>query len=153
MALPAYIENLESWAKEFSYFFPVNVRFSETDAFGHLNNTNTFVYFEHGRISFFKQIGLMQEWMDSKTNAIPVTADLHCDYMKQVYFDEELRIGVKLNRVGTSSMDIHYVALNRNNEVCFTGRGSIVQVSKVTGKGEPWTESEKEMLKTTMPQR
>lgn len=153
MGLPDYIDDLNTWREEFTYFYPVAVRFSETDAFGHLNNTNTFVYFEHGRISFFKQIGLMQDWTKRGSEAIPVTADLHCDYMKQVYFDEELKIGVKLNRVGKSSMDIHYMVLDSKGDVCFTGRGSIVQVSVKTGKSKPWSEEEKQWLESHMPKR
>ena len=153
MGVPDYIEDLKAWREEFEYFYPVTVRFSETDAFGHLNNTTAFVYFEHGRISFFKQIGLMQDWTKKEIEAIPVTADLHCDYVKQVYFDEELQIGLKLNRVGRSSMDIHYMAVNGSGEICFTGRGAIVQVSSKTGQSIPWTIEEKERLESRMPRR
>lgn len=148
MALPSYIKDLEEWKSDFSYKYPVTVRFSETDAFGHLNNTTAFVYFEHARIQFFKEIGLMQEWMRQEGKNIPVTADLQCDYMNQVFFDEGLEIGIKAAAVGRSSVEIQYIVLNRKQEVCMTGRGRIVQISKKTGKPMAWDEQSVAALKS-----
>lgn len=33
----------------------VNVRFSETDALGHINNTSYFIYLEEARMKFLKR--------------------------------------------------------------------------------------------------
>ena len=49
---------------EFEFSVPVSVRFSETDMYGHLNNTVTFAYFEYARIEYLKHIGLMNDWLD-----------------------------------------------------------------------------------------
>ena len=35
-----------------------------------------------------------------------VVADIQCDYIKQVFFDEKLTIYVKIASIGKSSMDI-----------------------------------------------
>jgi acyl-CoA thioester hydrolase len=139
----SYIENFDEWRKGFSFYHPITVRFSETDMFGHLNNTVPFTYFEEARIEFLKQKAFMQDWIKETTHAIPVVADLQCDYIKQVFFGETLNIFVKANKVGTSSVDIHYMAVNEQNEICFVGRGAMVQISTETGKGIPWTEEEK----------
>lgn len=43
----------------------VNVRFSETDALGHINNTSYFIYLEEARMKFFEALGLatnVEEW-------------------------------------------------------------------------------------------
>ena len=53
----SYIRDLSSWAAGFSFSVPVSVRFSDTDMFGHLNNTVPFVYFEYARVEFMKHIG------------------------------------------------------------------------------------------------
>lgn len=141
-----YIDDFTTWQNDFEFFYPVKVRFSETDMFGHLNNTVPFTYYEEARIEFFKSKGLMQEWVYSKSDAIIVVADLQCDFLKQVFFDEKLKIFVKANNVGTSSVDIHYMAKKENDEVCFVGRGTIVQVSKKDGKSLPWTENMRNAL-------
>ena len=142
----AYIQEPILWASEFRFSVPVQVRFSETDMYGHLNNTYNFSYFEYARIEYFKHIGLMNDWLHPKGQTIPVVADLQCDYVKQVFFDEKLNIHVKAATVGTSSVDIHYHATNEKGDTAFTGRGTIVQISKQTGKGFPWSEEEKSLF-------
>ncbi|RXI98469.1 acyl-CoA thioesterase [Anaerobacillus alkaliphilus] len=146
----SYIENVESWVSRFSYSYPIKVRFSETDAFGHLNNTKVFVYFEEGRIEFFKEIGLMQEWLSSGGEGIPVTSDLQCDYLRQLYFDDRLNIFVKVHSIGRTSVDLHYMIKNEKDEVCITGRGRMVQVHKKTGKPMEWDENMKKKLETSI---
>ena len=37
-----YIEDLTKWAEDFTFYSEVRVRFSETDLFGHMNNTVPF---------------------------------------------------------------------------------------------------------------
>ncbi|WP_406686669.1 acyl-CoA thioesterase [Rossellomorea vietnamensis] len=141
-----YIEDIETWQQEFSFSIHIKVRFSETDMFGHMNNTVPFTYFEEARIEYLKHIGFMQDWVKPEHDTIPVVADLQCDFVKQVFFDETLKVYVKADRVGRSSVDLHYMGLNEEEQVCFTGRGTMVQISKETGKGVPWTEEMKAKL-------
>jgi acyl-CoA thioester hydrolase len=142
----AYIKDLSIWASEFKFYVPVSVRFSETDMYGHLNNTIPFIYFEHARIEYLKEIRLMNNWLDPKGETFPVVADLQCDFIKQVFFDESLKIFVKTAAVGNSSVDIHYMAKNSKDEIVFTGRGSMVQIGRHTGKGVPWSKEEKKLF-------
>jgi acyl-CoA thioester hydrolase len=141
-----YIHDLSSWIAGFTYSVPVQVRFSDTDMYGHLNNTVPFVYFEYARIEYLKHIGLMNDWLNPDGEKIPVVADLQCDYVKQVFFDETLSIYVKPESVGNSSVDIHYMAKNESEDIVFTGRGTMVQVGRGSGKSIPWTEEEKSLL-------
>lgn len=146
MAKVNYITDLHNWEQEFTFYSEVNVRFSETDMYGHLNNTVTFTYFEYARIEYLKHIQLMNDWLSPTGEKIPVVADLQCDYMKQVFFDERLRIFVKANSIGSSSVDLHYMGKNEKGEIVFTGRGTLVQIDKKTGRAFPWTEKEKEVF-------
>ncbi len=136
-----YIEEPQTWASEFSFSVEVQVRFSETDMFGHVNNTVVFTYLEHARIEYLKSIGLM-----SKEGNIPVVADLQCDYVRQMYFDEKIKVHVKIAHVGSSSVDIHYMGKNEKDEIVFTARGTIVQISGKNGRPVPFTDEEKELL-------
>lgn len=136
-----YIEEPQTWASEFSFSVEVQVRFSETDMFGHVNNTVVFTYLEHARIEYLKSIGLM-----SKEGNIPVVADLQCDYVRQMYFDEKIKVHVKIAHVGSSSVDIHYMGKNEKDEIVFTARGTIVQINGKNGRPVPFTDEEKELL-------
>jgi len=145
-----YIEDSALWEQDFNFYSKVSVRFSETDMYGHLNNTVTFAYFEYARIEYFKHIQLMNDWLNPKGEKIPVVADLQCDYVKQVFFDETLRIYVKANSIGSSSVDIHYMAKNEKEEIVFTGRGTIVQIDKKTGQAAKWSEGEREVFQKSI---
>ena len=145
----SYIGDYEKWVEDFEFYSEVRVRFSETDLFGHMNNTVSFTYFEQARIDYFRHLGvLMPTTVDENMKGIPIVADLQCDYVQQVFFDDVLRIYTKVAHVGKSSMDIHYLAKNQKDEVCFTGRGTIVQMDPKTGKSVPISEEEKQYLKT-----
>ncbi|MBD7908010.1 acyl-CoA thioesterase [Sporosarcina gallistercoris] len=143
----SYIKDFEEWEAGFRYSVPIKVRFSETDMFGHLNNTVTFAYFEQARIDYLQELGLMNDWLDPSGERIPVVADLQCDYRKQVFFDETVNVYVKADSIGKSSVEIHYMAKNEKGEVVFTGRGAMVQISKKTGSGVAWTEEEKDLFR------
>ena len=145
-----YIEDIALWERDFHFYSEVSVRFSETDMYGHLNNAVTFAYFEYARIEYFKYIQLMNDWLNPKGEKIPVVADLQCDYVKQVFFDEKLHIYVKANSVGSSSVDIHYMAKNEKGEIVFTGRGSVVQIDKKTGRATKWSEEEREVFQKSI---
>ncbi|SDC25065.1 acyl-CoA thioesterase [Shouchella lonarensis] len=136
MKIPAYIHDLDTWRDSFQFFTPIHVRFSETDAFGHVNNTVAFVYFEQARLQFFERHGLMKQWLKKPMETMIVTADLQCDYIAQMKYGDTIEIGVKVDKLGTSSFDVHYVGLN-NGEVCLTGRGTLVQVDVNTGRARP----------------
>lgn len=140
-----YIDDFKKWEEEFSFYAEVTVRFSETDMYGHLNNTVPFTYFEYARIEFFKSVAFTA-WVDRKADLIPVVADLQCDFLKQVFFDEKLKIYVKAAKVGNSSVDLHYMVKNEKGEICITGRGAIVQINRNTGKAVPWSDEEKAIL-------
>lgn len=142
----AYIQDFKKWEEDFMFNIEVNVRFSETDLFGHLNNTIPFIYFEQARIEFLKAIGFMQQWVKQDSDKIPVVADLQCDFLHQVFFDQTLKIYVKTAAAGRSSVDIHYRAVNEDGLTVLAGRGTMVQISKTSGKGHPWSEEEKRLL-------
>jgi acyl-CoA thioester hydrolase len=143
----SYIDNIdESYRNSFYFSHSIKIRFCEIDMFGHMNNTVPFTYFEIGRIEFFKSIGLIQQWMSSNGERIPVVADLQCDFLHQAFFDENLTLHVKVNHMGTSSVDLHYLGTNQSGKNLFVGRGTIVQISKHSGKSVPWSEEDKARL-------
>lgn len=144
-----YIDDMDKWKNTFQFAHSLTVRFSEIDMLGHLNNTVPFTYFEIARIEYFKHLGFMQDWMNPKKETVTVVADLQCDFLKQVYYNEVIDICVKAVKIGNSSVDLHYMGRKNNGEVVFTGRGMVVQISRITGKAVPWSEDMKEIFITT----
>lgn len=139
-----YIEDFSKWKDEFTFFIPIRIRFSETDMFGHVNNVSPFIYFEEARIEYLKSVGLFES--ESDMEGIPIVADLQCDYLKQLFFQDSLNMYVKAAQVGKTSFDIHYMGVIQNDEVCLTGRGRIVYINPSTGKPLALGEQVKERL-------
>ncbi len=150
MIRATYIEHSEKWQQGFVFSLSIKVRFCETDMFGHVNNTTVFTYFEEARIEFFKSIGLMQDWMKRENQFIPVVADLQCDFLAQTFFDEVLDVFVKINKIGGSSLDLHYYCRKADGQPAFVGRGTIVQINKVSGKSIQWSDEWRFILQSTM---
>ena len=51
----------EQWLEKFRFFTPIQVRFSDTDQLGHINNVSYFSYFEYGRDRLSGSAGFDQE--------------------------------------------------------------------------------------------
>lgn len=131
----SYIEDFKSWKEEFTFFIDISIRFSETDMFGHVNNVSPFIYFEEARTEYMKEKGLFTDLKNP--TSVPVVADLQCDYHQQIYFGEKIKMYVKPNTIGKTSLDFHYMAINEAGAVCLTGRGRIVNVDPKTGSPTP----------------
>jgi acyl-CoA thioester hydrolase len=128
----SYVKDMEAWRANFSFSIPINIRFSETDMFGHVNNVSPFIYFEEGRIEFLKSVGLFEN--PQTVEGIPIVADLQCDYLQQMFFGEKINLYVKVDDVGNTSLDVHYMALNEQKDITLTGRGRMVYIHPDTNK-------------------
>ncbi|WP_246049987.1 acyl-CoA thioesterase [Aquibacillus sediminis] len=135
-----YVINQDRWLQGFTFYSCINPRFSETDMFGHVNNTVMFVYFEQARIEFLQHLGLFTSATKDK-GVVPVVADLQCDYHKPLFFNDQLNLYVKVNEIGKTSFDLHYLGITNKEEICVTGRGRMVQVDSTSGKPVPFTDT------------
>lgn len=83
---------------------PVTVRFCETDALGHINNTSYFIYIEEARIKFFEKLGYemnLKNWNF-------ILASTKCDFINQGYFNQKLSISTYLSRIGSKSFQLEH---------------------------------------------
>lgn len=139
-----YINDFRSWAEEFEFYIPINIRFSETDMYGHMNNVSPFIYFEEARIAYLQSLGLFNDFTNKDEGII--VADLQCDYLKQLFFGDQVNVHVKTQEVGNSSFDVHYMVTKGNFDVVLTARGRLVYIDANLGKSKPLTEDMKEKL-------
>ncbi|AZV42855.1 acyl-CoA thioesterase [Peribacillus asahii] len=78
----------------------VYVRFCETDAAGHVNNTSYFIYMEEARTKFFKAVGYDK---DNRGEMNFIVASAQCDYLAQAYANQTLTLSTRVSRIGTKS--------------------------------------------------
>ncbi|WP_409298993.1 acyl-CoA thioesterase [Peribacillus sp. SCS-26] len=101
----------------------VKVRFCETDALGHINNTSYFIYLEEARIKFFETLGYgmtVDEWSF-------ILASTGCDFQAQGYFNQVLDIHTMVSRIGTKSFQLqHSISCSETGERIANGMAVIV---------------------------
>ena len=85
---------------EFSHWTTVTTRFSDQDSMGHINNVAYAAYFEAGRMALFSEI--LKGMGDQKFNF--VLANVSIDYLLEMRFPGDLKVGGRLLRVGTKSI-------------------------------------------------
>lgn len=138
-----------NWIKKFRFFTPIQVRFSDTDMLGHINNVSYFSYFEHGRLAYFQELDLVPHLLNPETghSGFVVTASLECQYLRQVHFGKEVNLGVRVSRLGNSSFDFEYaLVLPEDRVLAAVGRGTVVYIDPHTGKGTPLPKKAKQII-------
>jgi acyl-CoA thioester hydrolase len=115
----------------------INVRFGETDALGHINNTSFFIYLEEARIRFFEAIGYNMTTGDWKF----ILASTKCDFINQGYFNQVLSIRSYVSRIGTKSFQIDHDIIDANSEQLIAkGNAVMVHFDFELQKSEPLPE-------------
>ncbi len=88
---------------EIRFYHPMEVRYADIDAQGHLNNAKYLTYFEQARILYLERIGLLskgQPFMDIGV----IIADIHIKYLVPVFLGAAIRVGVRTETIGNKSI-------------------------------------------------
>lgn len=88
--------------KDFQYFKPIEVRWGDMDALGHVNNAQYFVYSESARIAYLAE--LFADDPSFMNGQGPILAQISCDYHAQVHYPAQLDVGIGITRLGRSSL-------------------------------------------------
>ncbi|MBM4763766.1 thioesterase family protein [Bacillus sp. B15-48] len=100
----------------------VRVRFSETDALGHVSNTSYFIYLEEARMKFFETLGFN---IDAGSINF-ISASVKCDFISQSYYNQELTIQSTISKIGTKSFIVMHKIHDTKGSLIALGQSSIV---------------------------
>jgi acyl-CoA thioester hydrolase len=94
---------------DFRYEHPIEVRFVDTDAFGHVNNAVYLSYFEAARAGYYAEVaGMPFGTGESAGERTFVIAEAHIVYRSPSYFGEKLFVGCRFDWTGRSSFGLAY---------------------------------------------
>ena len=91
---------------EFRYYHPIDVRYADLDPQGHVNNAKFLTYMEQARIGYISRLGLWDG--GSFLDVGIILADAHLVFRAPVVFGQEVRVGVRVARLGNKSLDMEY---------------------------------------------
>src|SRR6478752_4362546 len=87
------------------------VQWSEMDALGHVNNARFFTWFESARIALFERIGVATT---GPAGIGPILATTSCDFLRPVVYPATLRVGVRVSKIGETSLGMEYEITDAN---------------------------------------
>ncbi|MGH2518061.1 MAG: acyl-CoA thioesterase [Ktedonobacterales bacterium] len=138
---PVDLARFASWVR-------VDVRYSDLDAQGVVNNATYFTYFEHARVHFFERLRAetSQESSASASGGATgytaagmpfVLAHATCAYRRPITSLAPLQVGVRCAAAGRATLEMEYVICDRPGTeamVYASGTTTAVCVDPRTGK-------------------
>jgi acyl-CoA thioester hydrolase len=89
---------------DFAHRYPVEVRLSDTDAMGHVNNARYLTYVEIARVAYYEQvIGKPLPLGYHGAEEGMILAEVTMTYRAQAFFGETLMVESRVDRIGTTS--------------------------------------------------
>ena len=114
------------------------MRFSDTDALGHLNNGSYAVYAEVARIEFLRLLG--------DTRRAMILARLELDFRRQVRYGDSIEVETWVERVGTTSVTMRHVLWTGDRACAADVRAVVVHFDYDAQRPRPWTQAQRDAL-------
>jgi acyl-CoA thioester hydrolase len=95
----------------------IRVRYAETDQMGVVYHSNHFVWFEVGRVEFFRQLGFSYKDMEQQDGCHIAVVDARCRYKAPALYDDEVIVRTQLKNVRESMVHFGYELVRASDEL------------------------------------
>jgi acyl-CoA thioester hydrolase len=127
---------VETLLAGFPVVITIPVQWGDQDAFGHVNNTVYFRWLESARIAYSQRIGLFD--LLSAERIGPILASTSCDYRRPVNFPDSIGVGIRVTRIGRTSLGHEHWIVSQNQEaVVAEGTSTIVIFNYAANQSQP----------------
>ena len=109
---------------QYPHFFELATRWADNDVYGHVNNAAYYYYFDTAVNRFLVDRGVLDP---AGSEIFGVVVETGCRYFSSVSFPDLLDIGVRVAKVGNSSVR-YELAVFRRGESAAAAAGHFVQV-------------------------
>lgn len=93
----------------YRHVMPVQIRFSDVDQYGHMNNSSYFSIYDLAKTSYMREVFGDQNWNDVGI----VVANINADFLAPVFFSDELYIETTVVHLGHKSFTLLQRAVNK----------------------------------------
>jgi Predicted thioesterase len=113
----------------------IEVRWSDLDAFNHVNNATYLTYLEEARLQWLKHVP--GPWFDELS--MPVLAASEVNYRQSIAWPARLHVELRCTRLGNSSMTIAHRIVDADDADRLYSDGQVVLVwmNPASGKSVP----------------
>ena len=124
---------MDNWEKDYPVVLEQEVIWGDMDAFGHVNNTVYFRYFEDARIAYFDKIDVHDT--KQRENKGPILASTHCNFRLPLTYPDRIRIACRGNILSAKKFAMHYLVYSEGfDAVAAEGEGLIVYYDYAAGR-------------------
>jgi acyl-CoA thioester hydrolase len=122
---------------EFDLFRSLQTRWSDNDAYGHVNNVVHYQLFDSAVNGWLIERGLL-DYLTGQT--VGLVVDTACSYFAEIAFPDTVAAGIRVANLGTSSVR-YEIALFANNAHLAAAQGHFVHVyvDRITRRPAPLT--------------
>lgn len=117
----------------FRFHLQFKPRFSDLDAFGHVNHTRFFTYFEEGRVAYMRHLGI---FIPPNSQLSIVLQRAECQYLAPVHHHHLVEVHLCTSDWGRKSFSFHY-AIWLPEEDILAAKGHTRAVSFHVGNRKP----------------
>ena len=127
------MDNLNMDGK-YRFYHPLRVRYSETDAQGHVFFGNYLNYFDIGLLEYKRAVGYSyQDMLASGVDMFYVESG--CQYKGRAYFDDLLHVHARIGHIGNTSFTFEFAIYRQPAEdLIATGKITAVAVDLETAQ-------------------
>ena len=127
----------------FGFAFPIEVRFRDLDALGHVNNAVYLTYLESARIAWWMHVTARRD-----LSALDmILARVELDYRSPVGYGESLEVGVRCASVRRSSLSVEsLIAARDGGRVVAQSRKVLVHYDYAAQRSRPLPEELRQKL-------
>lgn len=107
----------------FNFTLAYTVRISDINYGNHVANSAVLNFFQDARIRYLQQLGNFSE-LDIGGCGI-ILPEAHVKYRAEMFYGDELVIGVRITRIGRSALDMEY-RIERQGELTAEGTTALI---------------------------
>ncbi|TAN30279.1 MAG: acyl-CoA thioesterase [Castellaniella sp.] len=121
----------------------LELRWGDMDALRHVNNTIYFRFFEEARVRLFDRV-----YPDGFSQRAMLLAHASCDFLRPLLYPASIVVGLKLTRVGRTSLELEgrIADAGASGLVYARGVSVVVCADAQTQRPVPWSAEELQAL-------
>jgi acyl-CoA thioester hydrolase len=121
--------------RDYPHFQPISTRWHDNDIYGHVNNVTYYSYFDSAVNAYLIEVGGL-DIHDGEVVGFVVSSS--CDYFASIAFPERIEIGLRVGKLGNSSVQYELAVFKQDEEqACAAGRFVHVFVERASNRPLP----------------
>jgi acyl-CoA thioester hydrolase len=110
---------------EYPVAIELPVQWGELDAYGHLNNTVFFRYFESARMAYLDRCGFSEIYESDRIG--PILHSTECRFRSVLYHPDTVLVGARTLQIERDRFVMGYAVVSRSQDkIAADGRGTLV---------------------------